>query len=112
MAAFLVDGLSDPVREMRSFGRRVTGGGPADGIDVPAPAGAHHARQGVVEARGQGVALLVGAAGVVGRVVTPPGNQAAALADDHAIGHHRGVIDQVAKARHRGPVAFQGRRPV
>ncbi|OEZ95509.1 hypothetical protein DUPY_42830 [Duganella phyllosphaerae] len=95
-AALLVHGSAERIGEMRGARRWIAGGGAAHGIDVDHPSAAH-ACQRLVQAERHHLALLLGAAGVVLALVQPGGHEGAVFADDDAVVHHGGVVEQVGK---------------
>jgi hypothetical protein len=65
------------------------------------------AGQRLVDAQRNGLALLVGAAGVVGALVQPGGHEGAVFADHHAIIDQRGVVEQIGQPGIPGAVLFE-----
>ena len=49
----------------------------------------------LIDAEGHHFALLVGAAGVIVARVEPSGHEGAVFADNHAVIHHGGVVEQI-----------------
>jgi len=106
LAALLVDHGSHRVGKVRQPAIRVVWRGTTHRIDMDHPAGAQ-AAQGLVDAVRHQVTLLDAGAGVVLALISPSRHESAVLAHDHALVHHRGVVQQIGQSRVSRAVAVQ-----
>ena len=95
-AAFLINRQRHHIRKMRKCRIAIVGSVAPDGIHMHHPTASQTGER-LIDAVRNDFTLLIGTAGIVITLIKPRRHQRAVLADNDAVIHHCGVIEQVGK---------------